>query len=155
MSDEWLGRPTLCKESLEGGVWGVWSGVGGGIHVCPPLDAIGGWCKWSPSLDIPQLGSQWMWHSTGRPPIIPPAYGVEMAIVEAWPILTTLAASRGGQTWMPPPTPLHTPHALHSVGLHSHSSAAHRIRWNFFWCWDQDDTPSPLYFPRYFLSQPI
>ena len=83
-----------------------------------------------------------------------------MFTVEAWPVLTARATSRGGQTWIPPPTLLHTTHtppsgaASHSVGLNSHSSAAHKLRWNVAPKWDQDDTPSPFYFPCYSLAKP-
>ena len=43
-----------------------------------------------------------------------------MSTVEAWPVLTARAGSRGGQTWIPPPTlltlpthhPLELPHTV-------------------------------------------
>ena len=75
-----------------------------------------------------------------------------MAVVEAWPVLNACATSRSGQTWMPLPNPLHTPRTppsgatLHSVGIPSHSSVAHRMHWKVSHRWAQDDTPLPLYF---------
>ena len=77
-----------------------------------------------------------------------------MKYMESWVVYPK------GRTCMPRTTPLHTTHTPpsgsnpHSVGIPCCSSAAHRLRWNVAWRWDQVETPFPLSLTYYFLSQP-